>query len=260
MTKWNLTVLWERDHGECWICNQSVPEPGSVHHSDPDAPTRDHVIQRRKGGTNGTENLRLAHRRCNFAREAPPVDTPIHHHLPRAWHHHLDTLPDDEPVDLDDLLDITLDLLDLRRPHPIEPDTTIGTRAAKAHRRHPIDTTRRAVHNLKPAHVARELADRLGQALTIHVADTNIGTLRRITTAKGHTGVPPATLHRLRTALHCTRILTERGAATDDIQLWFVHHADELHTAPLERIRALQPDDTSLHERVLHAAHSQNLN
>lgn len=259
MTKSKIQILWDRDGGRCWICGEPVPEPGTLAHDDPDQATRDHVLQRRKGGTNGTNNLRLAHQRCNQGRETPPIDAPIHHALPRAWHHHLAGLPDGDPVDLDELLTITFELLDMPRPRPIPPEATIGTRPVKPPELHPIETARAYVDRRNPGEVATDLVELLGEALTVHAANTTVGTLRRLQDA-GNAASHKTLVPRLRTTLHCARILTQRGATTDDIQLWLVHHADAITSAPIDQLRKLEPGNPGLRERLLHAAHTQNLN
>lgn len=47
-------------HGlTCWICGLPIPD---------DEFTLDHVIPKSEGGTNAEENLRPAHRKCNYDR------------------------------------------------------------------------------------------------------------------------------------------------------------------------------------------------
>ena len=65
--------IYDRNHGivlrrqtTCWICGQPVDKTLT----GPEGPSVDHVIPRRDGGTNQLDNLRLAHLRCNSARQA----------------------------------------------------------------------------------------------------------------------------------------------------------------------------------------------
>jgi 5-methylcytosine-specific restriction endonuclease McrA len=53
-----VRALLARDGDLCWLCSKPL---------DGDA-TLDHVVPRSKGGKNGLENLRLAHKGCNGAR------------------------------------------------------------------------------------------------------------------------------------------------------------------------------------------------
>jgi hypothetical protein len=55
-----------RDESDCYICGDPVDKTLPGTHRD--GPTADHVIRRADGGTNGRENLRLAHLRCNASR------------------------------------------------------------------------------------------------------------------------------------------------------------------------------------------------
>jgi 5-methylcytosine-specific restriction endonuclease McrA len=57
-----------RHETHCWVCGELVDKTLSGRH--PDGPTIDHVIARSRGGTNDISNLRLAHQRCNNARQA----------------------------------------------------------------------------------------------------------------------------------------------------------------------------------------------
>lgn len=55
--------LHDRDRWTCYLCgrpcNPSAPPCAS------DAPTLDHVVPRRRGGTDAEDNLRTAHVACN---------------------------------------------------------------------------------------------------------------------------------------------------------------------------------------------------
>ena len=59
-------AIYERDGWTCGICLESV-DPAAQPNTTWDA-TLDHIVPRSKGGTHATENLRLAHRWCNSAR------------------------------------------------------------------------------------------------------------------------------------------------------------------------------------------------
>lgn len=62
-----LELVTERDGGVCWICNEPVnAETGP---SDPERSSLDHVHERAAGGSNGIDNLRLAHAVCNEMRD-----------------------------------------------------------------------------------------------------------------------------------------------------------------------------------------------
>ena len=68
VAKYNRKIqrLLKRDGHNCWLCGKPF-----VLGSSPKgrfAPTLDHVIERRNGGWNSSDNLRLAHRDCNSAR------------------------------------------------------------------------------------------------------------------------------------------------------------------------------------------------
>jgi hypothetical protein len=68
-------LVRERDGDACWICGAVVPKGGRPA-CDPRRPTLDHVIERRHGGSNEPENLRLAHFGCNNARtNGQPTET-----------------------------------------------------------------------------------------------------------------------------------------------------------------------------------------
>jgi 5-methylcytosine-specific restriction endonuclease McrA len=65
-----LLDLYERDIGLCWLCGEHVPHPywEAEEINDVNAPTRDHVIPKSRGGKNTLDNLRLAHSLCNRLR------------------------------------------------------------------------------------------------------------------------------------------------------------------------------------------------
>lgn len=68
--KRQIKIIGDRDCWICWLCEKPVR---------PDAtglfkPTRDHVIPRSLGGSNGLANLRLAHMRCNSIRSSDPPE------------------------------------------------------------------------------------------------------------------------------------------------------------------------------------------
>ena len=51
-------TLFLRQKGKCWFCDQTLdPEK--------DIADRHHVIHKKHGGSNGTRNLRLVHRKCH---------------------------------------------------------------------------------------------------------------------------------------------------------------------------------------------------
>jgi 5-methylcytosine-specific restriction endonuclease McrA len=53
-------TLYKRQGGLCWLCHKSMPRSDA---------TFDHLIPRSKGGGQSWENLKLAHRSCNEARD-----------------------------------------------------------------------------------------------------------------------------------------------------------------------------------------------
>ena len=66
-------ALRRRDGDNCWICGIPMdfdPPAGRT----PLSATRDHIIERGKGGRNTMANQRLAHARCNNERSAPQSD------------------------------------------------------------------------------------------------------------------------------------------------------------------------------------------
>lgn len=64
-------LLRKRDGDLCCWCQEPMNfeiEAGS--HWRPDFPTIEHIIPRRDGGSDGFDNLALAHKRCNQGRDA----------------------------------------------------------------------------------------------------------------------------------------------------------------------------------------------
>lgn len=58
--------LIERDGPQCWLCGFDVRFISGNH---PLTPTRDHVVQKRHGGTYTFDNTKLAHKFCNEKRD-----------------------------------------------------------------------------------------------------------------------------------------------------------------------------------------------
>lgn len=54
-----------RDGNKCWICGKKMNR--KTNH--PMSMSIDHLVQRKYGGSNKLENLRLAHKRCNNERD-----------------------------------------------------------------------------------------------------------------------------------------------------------------------------------------------
>lgn len=67
--RWNrqIRAVVRRDGSFCWLCGEEVLPDLRV--DDPRSPSVDHVVERRNGGWNDLDNLRLAHRSCNSSRE-----------------------------------------------------------------------------------------------------------------------------------------------------------------------------------------------
>lgn len=63
--------IYHRDGYTCWVCEKAVDI--KLKDGDPFAPTLDHVIARKDGGTDDQSNLKLAHARCNNDRHNAPV-------------------------------------------------------------------------------------------------------------------------------------------------------------------------------------------
>ena len=62
--------LWDIQWGRCHLCDEQMLPEVSDH---PDSCTFDHLIPVSKGGTRATNNLKLAHRRCNRMRGDKPL-------------------------------------------------------------------------------------------------------------------------------------------------------------------------------------------
>lgn len=58
-----VTALRERDGDDCWLCQSPMH---FVYGNKDDRATIDHVMPRSKGGADTSDNLRLAHWRCNL--------------------------------------------------------------------------------------------------------------------------------------------------------------------------------------------------
>ncbi|MGW4102294.1 HNH endonuclease [Streptomyces sp. NPDC004976] len=65
----SVLALAARDEYTCHVCGQAVDV--SLPYNDRMAPTRDHIVPRRAGGSHDPSNLKLAHRGCNSRRGAP---------------------------------------------------------------------------------------------------------------------------------------------------------------------------------------------
>jgi len=70
--------LLKRDGHNCWLCGKPFLMGANPNHSQ--APSLDHVLERRNGGWDSYDNLRLAHRSCNSARESR---WPNDNHIPK---------------------------------------------------------------------------------------------------------------------------------------------------------------------------------
>lgn len=68
-----LRHLMRRDKNLCHICGLKVLLSEA---------SRDHVQPRSKGGKTSANNLALAHKACNNARQVAPTDTRV---TPRGW-------------------------------------------------------------------------------------------------------------------------------------------------------------------------------
>lgn len=62
-----VITLLKRDGHYCWLCGKKFLLGANPSH--PAAPSIDHVIEKRNGGWDALENLKLAHRSCNSARQ-----------------------------------------------------------------------------------------------------------------------------------------------------------------------------------------------
>ena len=63
--------IYERDDWTCYLCGFPVDRLAVV--PDLEAPTLDHVVPLRSGGSNGAENLKTAHFYCNCVKGAKPL-------------------------------------------------------------------------------------------------------------------------------------------------------------------------------------------
>ena len=57
-------MLRERDGERCWVCGKQTYEGDN----GPEQATVDHVLERAFGGLDELDNLKLAHRSCNYLR------------------------------------------------------------------------------------------------------------------------------------------------------------------------------------------------
>ena len=64
--------VYERDDWTCYLCGYAVDRTAVV--PDLEAPTLDHVVPLRSGGSNGIENLKTAHFYCNCVKGAKPLE------------------------------------------------------------------------------------------------------------------------------------------------------------------------------------------
>jgi hypothetical protein len=62
----NVQQIGDRDGWVCWICENDVDPKAIV--GSANAASTDHVVPKALGGTNESDNLRLAHRKCNSNR------------------------------------------------------------------------------------------------------------------------------------------------------------------------------------------------
>jgi 5-methylcytosine-specific restriction endonuclease McrA len=66
----SLRILYKRDHGICYICNEKCNPHDRVVDSTggsvgPDYPTIDHIVPLARGGKHAWDNVKLAHHQCN---------------------------------------------------------------------------------------------------------------------------------------------------------------------------------------------------
>ncbi|WP_153301198.1 HNH endonuclease [Priestia flexa] len=63
---WDISIerLMKRDKGICYLCNESVDIKLDPNHDY--YPSIEHVIPVAKGGTHSWDNVKLAHRKCNY--------------------------------------------------------------------------------------------------------------------------------------------------------------------------------------------------
>ena len=65
-------LLGERDNWTCHLCGEPVPQ--FTHCIDGQSATIDHIVPLARGGSHTWDNVRLAHRSCNSARGAKPLE------------------------------------------------------------------------------------------------------------------------------------------------------------------------------------------
>lgn len=65
-------LLGERDNWTCHLCGEPVPQ--FTHCIDGQSATIDHIVPLVRGGSHTWDNVRLAHRSCNSARGAKPLE------------------------------------------------------------------------------------------------------------------------------------------------------------------------------------------
>jgi hypothetical protein len=102
-----LVMLLKRDGPACWLCHENVDI--AAPRGSKRAPSIDHVIERRNGGSNLPANLRVAHVSCNNNRDklyphtaGPPAPANTKgYRSPTVY---------DVPLDLDDAFRARLDL------------------------------------------------------------------------------------------------------------------------------------------------------
>lgn len=252
-----LQTLWERENGTCWICLQAVPMPGEVAETDPESATRDHLVQRRRGGSDGYRNLRLAHRRCNEGRErVVTAPAQIHLALERAWRTHLQGRGVDEPVDLDALLDVTFDELSIPRASQ-DPPRALGTHEAASHLG-PTEVGRAvaSVAAMPDRVLVAELQDRLGEPLVVFVARWRVRNVRQVRWQ--HAPMPGDVAIRLRLAMTGVLMLSERGVSDASIRLWLATQEPRLRRTPLETLREIDTHDDPHGPAFLDAALNAN--
>lgn len=63
---WDISIdrLMKRDGDTCYLCNEKVIKSGDT--NSPNYPSIEHVVPIAKGGTHTWDNVKLAHRKCNW--------------------------------------------------------------------------------------------------------------------------------------------------------------------------------------------------
>lgn len=71
---WDISIasIIHRDGTACYLCGSEVDI--SVHHNHSNAPSIEHVKAVANGGTHTWDNVRLAHRRCNWEKSDTPLE------------------------------------------------------------------------------------------------------------------------------------------------------------------------------------------